>query len=204
MNTATMPPESRALLNGIPPELNIVMLYEDADAGRCAKRFSDKLLFEIGLQCECARNLWSFDVLAITNVRNAAAGIARSADLVIVSASGERELSPQVEKWLDMWVWLIDGGNPALVALFQNADGGYARKIRTDLRALAEKKRLPFFPQPTFEPSGDLVRTERENLAVPIRWHSNHAAADGEDAMVVPAGVENLGRVTTTGGRGLS
>ena len=170
MNTATFPPESRAFLAGAPPEFNIVIIYEDADAGRRAKRFSDRLLREIGDQFRCVRNLWSFDVLAITDVRNAAAGIARTADLVVVSASGERELAPQAEEWLDLWGWLIDGSTPALVALFENAEGEFTRQIRSVLSALARDKRLEFFPHPTSKPSAGFVNTELERLAGSSRW----------------------------------
>jgi hypothetical protein len=198
MNTATLPPQSRALLNGTPPEFNIVMIYEDGDAGRRAKRFSDKLLHEIGCRCQCVRNLWSFDVLAITNVRNAAAGIARAADLVIVSTSGERELSPHIEKWLDLWAWLIDGTNPALVALFENANGEHAGKIRWSLRGLAAGKRLPFFAHTTFEPSADLVRTEREYFACS---HHRHAETNDVVAKWTPLGMNQPGAAAGLAGR---
>ena len=130
MNTAWLTPESRALLAGPSLKINIVIIYEDAESGRRAKRFSDKLLRELGEQFRCARNLWSFDVLAITDVRNAAAGVGQPPTWLSSPASGERELAPQVEQWLDLWAWLIDGTSPALVALFGNGDGGCAQKIR--------------------------------------------------------------------------
>ena len=67
-------------------------------------------------------------MLAISDVRNAAAsGIARTANLVVESASGERELAPQVGEWLDLWACRIDGSTPALVALFENAEGECAQ-----------------------------------------------------------------------------
>ena len=48
MNTAIFPPESPAARAGAVPEINIVIIYESAEAGRLAMRFSDKLLCEIG------------------------------------------------------------------------------------------------------------------------------------------------------------
>lgn len=204
MNTATFPPESRPLLAGIPPKLNVVMIYEDAEAGRRAKRFSDKLLHMIEPRCELVRNLWNFDVLAITNVRNAAAGIARVADLVIVSASGERELSPPVEGWLDLWVWLIDGTHPALVALFQNTNGCHAGGICESLRARARQKSIAFFSEPTSEPSAGLVRAGRDNVAGSSGWGSNDPRADGAGTMAAQPGPAYPGRVAGVPARRLS
>ena len=57
MNTATLIPESPALLIDAPPKFNIVIIYEDADAGRRARRFSDTLLHETRDECHCVRNL---------------------------------------------------------------------------------------------------------------------------------------------------
>jgi hypothetical protein len=155
MNNARLTSEALAPIAGGLPEFSIVIIYEGTEAGRRAKRLSDRLLREIGDQFRCVQNLWSFDVLSITEVRNAAAGIARAADVVVLSASGDRELAPHVEKWLELWAWMIDGTDPALVALFESADGECARKIRTGLRALARDKQLKFFPHPTFESSAD-------------------------------------------------
>jgi hypothetical protein len=125
------------------------MLYEDADAGRYAKRFSDKVMEEIGDEGECVRNLWSFDVLGITEVRNAAAGAARNADLVIISASGKCALSREVEEWLELWAWLIDRAHPTLVALSREPTGSYAASIHDRLRRLAREKGVRFIPQST-------------------------------------------------------
>jgi len=173
MNTATFPPESPALLTAGLPEFNIVMIYEDAAAGRRAKRFSDRLLCEIGDQYRCVRNLWSFDALSLTDVRNAAAGIARIADLVVVSASGDRDLTPQVGGWLDLWAWMIDGSTPALVALFENREGEITQRIRGKLSALARDKQLEFFPHMTSKPSAGFINAELERLAGSSRWFAN-------------------------------
>jgi len=195
MNTAILSPASRPLLNGIPPQLNMVMIYEDGKAGRRAKQFSDQFLHEVGGHCRCVRNLWSFDALSITRIRNAAAGTAQNANLVILSVSGEHALSPSVERWLDLWIWLIDEANPALVLLFENSNGRHAGAIRDSLRALAKQKPIAFFPQPTSEPSADLVRVERETLAGSSRSYFHHAVADGAPTKAVQPGEKSAGRI---------
>jgi hypothetical protein len=201
MNTILPPPESPLLLTGAPPEFNIVVIYETANPGRHAKRFSDKLLSEIGDDCQCVRSLWSFDVLGITAVRNAAAGAARAADLLIVSTSGESELSPHVEKWLDLWVWLIDDASPALVALFQDRDGGCVRNIIINLRRLAGERGLEFFPHATFQPSASLVCSERQHLADSTPRHSNRAEPAGAGTTAAQSVTENPHCVAGTAGR---
>jgi len=177
MNNARLTPESRPPIAGGLRKFNIVIIYEDADAGRRAKHFSDSLLREIGHQFRCVQNLWSFDVLSITEVRNAAAGIARAADLVVLSASGEHELSPRVEKWLALWTWMIDGSTPALVGLFENAEGEFTQIITGRLSALARKERLEFFPHSTFNgaPASGLA-----NAAVILQRLRNFLAARKE------------------------
>lgn len=132
-------------------QFHIVMIYEDAHVGSRAQRFADKLLGEIRADCECVSDLWRFDVLALSEVRNAAVRAATAADLVIVSASGERDLPSAVADWLELWAWMIDGTRPALVALFQDSEGKCVRRIQTRLRAIAAKKDLEFFAQTTAE-----------------------------------------------------
>lgn len=154
MNPLMQIPATRALLLDAPTGFRIAMIYENADAGRHAKRFSDQLLGKIGEECECVRNLWSFDVLGIKEVRNAAVSAATAADLVIVSVSGERDLFPTAEAWLEVWAWMIDGTNPALVGLFQKRDGRCVRRIQARLRAIAAEKGLEFFTQTTASDEG--------------------------------------------------
>ena len=98
--------------------LQTVLIYQDLDAGLLAKRFCNRLEKDLDVKCQLNDRVWRFDVLAIPEVRNAAASAAANANLVIFSKSDCTELSEKVKEWLDMWMWLIDQGNPALIALF--------------------------------------------------------------------------------------
>ena len=192
MSTSSFAPESRFFLTDGLPEFRIVMIYEDAAAGRRAQHFCDRLLHALGDGCEDVRNLWSFDVLSITHVRNWAVAAARTADLVIVSVSGKRELSCVAGEWLEMWAWLLDGTNPALLALIEDPVGPGVRSIRTGLRTLAKRKGLDFFAQSSFEPSPALVQNERTHLSDTARWSATHAGRDGAVTMAAqPAEGEN-------------
>lgn len=165
MNLNSFPQTALELLTDTPPKFNIVIIYESAQAGRHAKQLSDELLNNIGDSYQCVRNLWNFDVLGIADVGEAAADVARSADLLIVSASGEHELSPHVEKWIELWAGLASGARPAVVALFQNANGRYTDKIHLALWAMAEQAAFEYFPHASAQPRAALIREERKHLA---------------------------------------
>jgi hypothetical protein len=170
--------ELPALLADAPPAFRVVTIYEDGDSGRRARQFADEVLRDAEQDCEGTTNYWSFDVLECKQVRNAAASAAAGADLVIFSASGERECSPALEEWLEMWAWLIGENDPALVALLEKADGRNARRIRVNLQAIAERKTLEFvaFHVPA---AAEWRELERESLATAAREGTNPIATAG-------------------------
>jgi hypothetical protein len=63
--------------------------------------------------------------------------------MVILSLSGNKDLSAKVRVWMEMWMWLMDNSQPMLIILFENA-GDEALQIHADLRALAAGKRIDF------------------------------------------------------------
>ena len=60
--------------------------------------------------------------------------------------SGESPLPAQVERWIKMWTWLIDGSKPAVVALFATHHPE-SHRIGAFLRRGTASKGLMFFPQ---------------------------------------------------------
>ncbi len=145
MVALTFPTDTETILPDSREEFRIVIIYEDAAAGFHAKRVTDKLLHEIGKDCEPIRNFWNFDVLNIRDVRNASLSVAGAANLVIVSASGERELPAEVEEWLEMWSWLLNDSNGAVTALFNNAAGRGAASICRTLHRISAGRNVEVF-----------------------------------------------------------
>ena len=147
-------------------KLRVTILYECMDTGKQAKRFTDQLADELADVEATNRafdlNLWSFGVLGMRQIRNDSVGMATDADLVILSMSGKNPLPAQVEEWIEMWTWLIDGHKPAVVALFAAPDTK-AGRIRAYLRRAAVSKGLRFFPH-TISAVDDTNR--EENLSV--------------------------------------
>src|SRR5450755_1219028 len=129
--------------------LSAVLICEDAATGRRADEFCDKFFEEIGDGCHFKKNKWDFERLLIPNIRNLAASAAATSDLVIFSVSGMRELPDGIREWIEMWDWLIDGRNPALVALFdQSPEATHVPSIRAYLRKVAAQKHIDYFPHP--------------------------------------------------------
>ena len=62
-----------------------VVIYEDGSTGRRAKHFYDKFIHELEDECDFSLQLWSFQVLAIPEVRELAVESAAQADFVILS-----------------------------------------------------------------------------------------------------------------------
>jgi hypothetical protein len=162
-----------------PPKLELVILAEDTESECRAKQFSETLFVQVTDQCEGGANLWSFDALKISDVRYSAAEAARSADLVVVSVSGQHGLPPQMERWVELWKWLLDGANARLVALVEDSTANSADSICAVLRRLAEEKEFELFVEPTLKPSPELVDAERERQAVVNRWHKPYAKPVG-------------------------
>ena len=127
------------------PNFNLTIIYESIEAGKRAKRFSDKLSAETAGDRPFELNLWNFGVLRIPEIRNTAASTAAIADVVILSMSGTIPLPAHALEWIEMWIWLIDGRRPAVVALFADHDREGAA-IRAYLRRSAVSKKLDFFP----------------------------------------------------------
>ena len=54
------------------PKFKIVIIYEDGPSGKRAKLFYDKLIHQLKDECVFSLQLWSFQVLAIPEIRKAA------------------------------------------------------------------------------------------------------------------------------------
>ena len=128
------------------PVFNVAILYESSEAGARAKHFSDQLATGVAANRVLNLDQWDFRFLGRRAIRNAAASAAAVADLVILSMSGEKPLPARVERWIEMWTWLIDGRKPDVVALFASHHPESGR-IQAYLRRGAINKGLTFFPE---------------------------------------------------------
>ena len=126
---------------GYNPVFKAVLIYENFAAGVRAQCFCERLVRALDSTLE--EQMWSFDALGIREARNAAASAARKADVVIVSVLGHTDLPSTIRAWLDMWLWLLDKQNPALVALFDSSTRPNIGSIRAYLSNIARGATKP-------------------------------------------------------------
>ena len=65
--------------------------------------------------------------------------------MVAVSVSAQLELLGTVRAWFDMWLWLLEEENPALVALFDSSRGPNIVSIHDYLNRVARRAGIEFF-----------------------------------------------------------
>lgn len=125
------------------PVFQAVMLYENFAAGLDAWRFCKQLVRK--LDSAIQQQMWNFHVLGIHEVRNAAVHAATKADMVIISVSGHSELPANVRDWLDLWLWLGEPVDSALVTLFDSPGAPAVATTCTYLQSMARRARIEFF-----------------------------------------------------------
>lgn len=130
------------------PIFNVVIVYEDFDAGKHAKETYDFLVKNLGHECRFTNQMWKFDVLGIPKLREMAVKDAVLADIIIISCHGTRDVSSDVKAWINSWIY-EQSNAIALVALFGDG-GGYSdtHQIRPYLADVARRARIEFFAQP--------------------------------------------------------
>jgi hypothetical protein len=134
--------------------INVVIVFEDAAAGKHAQHFYDHLKDRLGAEFELTRYQWSFNLLEDPHVRDAAAQDATMADIVIIVTHGTSELPEHVDRWLQGWGGR-NAGPVALVALFDQpaASSEMREEVRASLARIAQNGGMDFFAQPEDSPS---------------------------------------------------
>ena len=125
----------------------VVIAYEDFETGKQAKKTCDYLAERMEDECQVQQQMWKFDVLGVTKLREMAADDAAAADIIIVSAHGTNELPPEVKAWIELWV-PQPKKSIALVALLDTVIDGNNNPVRNYLADVARRAALEFFSQP--------------------------------------------------------
>jgi len=128
------------------PVFNVVIVYEDFESGKQARKTYDYLVENLGTDCQFENQMWKFDVLRIPKLREMAARDAAAADIIIISGHGGSELPADVRHWIEAWqnqsLRAI-----ALVALFDRPHEETGA-IRAYLADAARRCNMAFFAQP--------------------------------------------------------
>jgi hypothetical protein len=153
MQRAAIHLPSNSADRGTIPEFNVVIAYEDFNAGKQAKAAYDFLVANLTHEWSISRQMWKFEVLGIPELRNMAAKEAARANLIIVSSCGDRDLPVEVKAWIEAWLG-YQGNSVALVALFDCPPEGAERTqvAQAYLEGVAKRGRMEFFTWPELWP----------------------------------------------------
>jgi hypothetical protein len=137
------------------PRFSVVIVYEDRLTGARAKHFYDNLIAEIEDECDFSLELWNFQVLASSEVRNLAAQAAARADFVVLSLRGKVGLPAEIKSWIKTWSRLLDNSNAALIVLTNKprTKACTAAFTLTYLESVANRKGIAFFPHTVYSPA---------------------------------------------------
>lgn len=138
------------------PALNVVIAYEDLETGKRAMKTYDYLVEHLGDQCLFANQMWKFDVLSVSKLRDIAAKDAAAADIIMIAAHEGNQLPREVKAWIELWLSYKTHAS-ALVGLFgtESVDN----PVRDYLAGVAKRAKIEFFCQPGLWPG----RSEKHN-----------------------------------------
>jgi hypothetical protein len=125
-------------------ELNVTVVYEDAQTWRWARAACDQV--QTVARAEAVRtNWWKMDDLSQPGVLAGAVSKAMRAELLVVALRATEGLPMWFYVWVNSWL-PHRPGNGALLALFESANGsrGISGRVGQYLRALARQGRMEF------------------------------------------------------------
>ena len=124
---------------GSKAEVNVMLLYEDAETGLRAKLSLAVVQKEGLLETGFRTKLWRRDLLRAEWLREQAAKEAAAADVIIMSMHGEQDLPGEVTDWLTRWIEHKTDRPCALgVLLDGSASQRHANPITRYLQGVAE------------------------------------------------------------------
>jgi hypothetical protein len=154
---------------GPAPEFNVVIVYEELESGKRARRTYDYLAEQLGHESEFKHAMWKFDILAIPHLRDMAVKDVMNADIVVVSMARAREVPAAVKDWIESWLGFA--AKPmALVALF-DSESTDTRISRNYLEAVANRGGMKFFANPDL-PAGERKVPEAPHSVLRNNQHS--------------------------------
>ena len=132
------------------PKLAVVIIYEGRAAGRRAKYFYENLVRDLRGKYDVNLDLWSFPILAISQIGNLASQVAAKADIVILSLRGDAEIPAEIREWIETWSQLIADNDPALVLLVVRHQTSKTCVAVDYLQVVANKLGIDFFAEAGF------------------------------------------------------
>ncbi|MEQ2009406.1 MAG: hypothetical protein ABMA26_21705 [Limisphaerales bacterium] len=126
---------------------NVILVYEDQASALRGLSLYQRLVSELGIDCDFNLNVWKFAVLGLARLDEISAEQASDADLVIVCTRDESVPPAHVRSWFQRWVEMKGRNDCALVVLGEAADE-WARADKQDgfFHGLARRGGVAVFP----------------------------------------------------------
>lgn len=158
-------------ITGVKPghrKFQIVIVYENLVSAARALRACEFLQHEIGETVSVDVNVWKMEILEDGDSRRAAANASSLADVVIVSASGRKDIPCAFRLWVEAWLQLDQCGRAALFALFGEHIGDGALSVAGYLRRKTVLNGIDFFCHPPIDPSEFVRAVDLEKALGPV------------------------------------
>jgi hypothetical protein len=130
-----------------PARFNVVIMYEDIETRKQAKKGLDYVAEEFGNDLEFRHSMWELDDLQDPNLSVRAASSLAESDLFMISLRDKRPLPPNIRALVDERLAQTVNHECALVALFEGAASATRSSIYAWLAARARRHGLDFFEQ---------------------------------------------------------
>ncbi|MBI3416538.1 MAG: hypothetical protein HY043_14680 [Verrucomicrobia bacterium] len=165
-------------------EFRVVILYNQPESAHRALKVVDGVVSEFADKLRVGRDVWSFNILELDEVAAEASAAAAQAQLLVIAADGDAELSAAVIHWLERWAVESTPGTAALVAVLSRHDDSASEPSATCrwLQVLAQHAGQGFFarefrlPTPKWDFAGIQRRaTEPSSILLGILEHCQPA-----------------------------
>jgi hypothetical protein len=130
-----------------PTPFNVMIMYEDFETGKRAKKGLEFVAEELGNGLELRQSLWRLDILQDPKLNLFAAPVLAEADLLILSLRADRQLPAKIRALVDERLAQTANHECAVVALFQGIASTTRSSLYAYLANLARRHGLDFFEQ---------------------------------------------------------
>jgi hypothetical protein len=165
----------------------IVTFYEDFMAATRAYQIFDWLVQTFGGNLPVTTTSWSFSMLAMSRLTDAVLRASPSADVLVISASGDKDLPAHVALWMDRCITREPDSEPVLLALtaadWEEAEP--ATPFLASVEQIAIRRRARFMngksvaehlkprlaPEPPPREPHNPVRFDSKTTRAPVFWN---------------------------------
>jgi len=131
------------------PSFNVVIAYEDLEAGKQAKKTYDFLAGNLGREWRFSSQMWKFEVLGMPKLLEMATSDAAAADIIIISCGLAGGLPREAKCWLER---CLEAGTNAIALVYLYEVSGesdaQAEAAQQYLVDVASRAQMEFFAQP--------------------------------------------------------